>query len=525
MSSRVTYPKRLIEVDLPIKEISEYARRERLNAHGSLSTLHIWWARRPPAACRAVLAAALWPDPCDPKCPLTFLQSGALLIGGLAEDAQSRRDIAELLAPRWQKWKQVRSARLGNTDAEARKALRAALLEFIVLYSDPKAAKNEIVMNCARQLTSAAHAGAVVTWDPFAGGGTIPVEALRLCNNVIASDLNPIAVMLNRVAVEYIPKFGSRLTSAFVDAARVITKQLTDQLQDLYPARDSGKPIVYLWARQIRCEGPRCGATIPLIRNLQVTREGARRHDLEAANGEIQVRLHRDGQARQKPTVAGGSATCPICHFTTKAAAIRLQLKAQHGGATNARLLAIYIDTPHGRTFVEPDEEDRNGVSRAALLLDTKSLPNDLINSVRPYDPRRRLDAASHAIGARAGHFRLAREGKLELHFRRDHRFRIRHLHLADVSGARRIARQAASVKLVPVRLSDCNGLGRGGWKWSRPEERHGRQGVASFEDLQVRQESLPQKVRQESLPQNRGVLGVLRGESEAVSHDWEGGL
>ena len=55
-----------------------------------------------------------------------------------------------------------------------------------------------------------------------------------------------------------------------------------------------------------------------------------------------------------------------------------------------------------------------------------------------------------------------------------------------------------------------------GGWKWSRPEERQGRQGLASFEDLQARQESLPQK---------RGVLGVLRGESEAVSGDWEGGL
>jgi hypothetical protein len=63
------YPKRLIEVDLPIKKISAHARREKSIRHGHISTLHIWWARRPLAACRAVLCAALWPDPADPLCP------------------------------------------------------------------------------------------------------------------------------------------------------------------------------------------------------------------------------------------------------------------------------------------------------------------------------------------------------------------------------------------------------------------------------------------------------------------------
>src|SRR5438093_12506258 len=65
-------PKRLIEVDLPIKRISEHARREKCIRHGHISTLHIWWARRPLAACRAVICAALWPDPADPDCPDSF---------------------------------------------------------------------------------------------------------------------------------------------------------------------------------------------------------------------------------------------------------------------------------------------------------------------------------------------------------------------------------------------------------------------------------------------------------------------
>ena len=66
------YPKRLIEVDLPIKRISAHARREKSIRHGHISTLHIWWARRPLAACRAVICAALWPDPADDHCPAEF---------------------------------------------------------------------------------------------------------------------------------------------------------------------------------------------------------------------------------------------------------------------------------------------------------------------------------------------------------------------------------------------------------------------------------------------------------------------
>ena len=69
MSDQATaYPKRLIEVDLPIERISAHARREKSIRHGHISTLHIWWARRPLAACRAVICAALWPDPADPNC-------------------------------------------------------------------------------------------------------------------------------------------------------------------------------------------------------------------------------------------------------------------------------------------------------------------------------------------------------------------------------------------------------------------------------------------------------------------------
>src|SRR5450432_3971577 len=70
-------PKRLIEVDLPIKRISAHARREKSIRHGHISTLHIWWARRPLAACRAVICATLWPDPADPQCPEGFVRKAS----------------------------------------------------------------------------------------------------------------------------------------------------------------------------------------------------------------------------------------------------------------------------------------------------------------------------------------------------------------------------------------------------------------------------------------------------------------
>src|SRR5512135_3074808 len=82
----MAYPKRLIEVDLPIKRISAHARREKSIRHGHISTLHIWWARRPLAACRAVLCASLWPDPADPLCPEAFRKVAQREMQHWAED-------------------------------------------------------------------------------------------------------------------------------------------------------------------------------------------------------------------------------------------------------------------------------------------------------------------------------------------------------------------------------------------------------------------------------------------------------
>src|SRR5215472_18469139 len=96
MTASPSYPRRLIEVDLPIKRISAHARREKSIRHGHISTLHIWWARRPLAACRAVLCAALWPDPADENCPPAFRAAAAKILHEFAEKVPNDRTLAEL---------------------------------------------------------------------------------------------------------------------------------------------------------------------------------------------------------------------------------------------------------------------------------------------------------------------------------------------------------------------------------------------------------------------------------------------
>jgi len=124
MKSRLPYPKRLIEVDLPIKRISTHARREKSIRHGHIATLHIWWARRPLAACRAVICAALWPDPADPKCPQAFIKE--------ARDqmlAWTPHERQKLLSAESQK--RFEKARKKPTVFDDAGELRSALLDFI----------------------------------------------------------------------------------------------------------------------------------------------------------------------------------------------------------------------------------------------------------------------------------------------------------------------------------------------------------------------------------------------------------
>lgn len=256
--------KRLAEVDFPIAEVSQHAVREKSIWHGHPSTLHLWWARRPLASSRAVLLALLWPNPCDPLCPKEF-----------------KEQVRELLP-------QIPGCRPGQSDEE----LRKALLRFIADFANWDLAANRSYLEVSRALVKAAHGEEPpLIVDPFAGGGSIPLEALRLGCEAFASDLNPVACLILKVMLEDIPRHGPKLAEELCRVGAEIKQQAEKELADLYPKdSDGATPIAYLWARTVRCESPNCGAEIPLARSFWLCKKAKRvrvlRHRLVRPAGE-----------------------------------------------------------------------------------------------------------------------------------------------------------------------------------------------------------------------------------------------
>ncbi len=398
------YPKRLIEVDLPIKKISAHARREKSIRHGHISTLHIWWARRPLAACRAVLCAALWPDPADPLCPQKFRDDACRLINEFAARAVSDKALSQSCShDTWKKW-QALSKVNGSLDAKKDahwNVLRFALLDFIADFADWDNSAVPEYLETSRALTQSAHealGGAPGTRplvvDPFAGGGSFPLEALRVGADACASDLNPLPVLLNKVVLEYIPKYGQRLVEEVRKRGEWVKQQAEKALAEFYPKDvDGATPIAYLWARTIQCEGPGCGAEVPLIRFLWLAKRVNRSVALQLLPDPMLKRVdfqlivkRREGwvdQANDKikvdnprfdGTVKRGSATCPCCGYTTPVARLREQLKAQRGGANSARLFCVVSgrSDEQGRFYRLPTEADLDAVRRACDEVERK---------------------------------------------------------------------------------------------------------------------------------------------------------
>jgi len=400
------YPKRLIEVDLPIKRISAHARREKSIRHGHISTLHIWWARRPLAACRAVLCAALWPDPADDLCPQPFREAAARLMHEFALTAAKERGVADLCHPyTWGKLSALRQPEgaLDPANPDHLNFLRYLLLDFIADFSSREASAEPHFLEAARALTQAAHESLgglpgtrPLVVDPFAGGGAISLEALRVGADAFASDLNPVPVLLNKVFLEYIPKYGQRLSDEVRKWGRWVKKEAEKELTGFYPKDPGGAtPIAYLWARTIRCEGPGCGAEVPLMRSLWLAkkknRSAALRMISDFERKRVDFEIVRDAKPEDvgKGTVRRGSATCPICGYTTPVTSVRQQLSRRRGGATDARLFAVVTTKPDrkGRFYRLPTEHDLETVRKAAAELERRKAAHTGSLNLTPDEP------------------------------------------------------------------------------------------------------------------------------------------
>ena len=397
----MSYPKRLIEVDLPIKRISAHARREKSIRHGHICTLHIWWARRPLAACRAVLCAALWPDPADENCPPRFRETAARLMQEFAFTAVKERSVADLCDPiTWGLLAALRQpdGQLDPSDPNHLSVLRTLLLQFIADFANWDASTEPHYLATARALTQAAHealGGAPGTRplvvDPFAGGGAIPLEALRVGADAFASDLNPVAVLLNKVVLEYIPKYGQRLASEVRKWGEWVKKEAEKELAEFYPQDPNGAtPIGYLWARTIRCEGPGCGAEVPIIKNLVISssRDGGTALELAVDKRVTPPRIVTTvvtgdrAQAISGGTSRRSSVTCPNCGYTTPRT--RVEAQANQSGF-GFRMLAVCLRYSDGRRlYRQPQDSDLMTVQKAEthkdeLVRRLSDLPNGAV--------------------------------------------------------------------------------------------------------------------------------------------------
>jgi len=355
--------KRLIEVDFPIAEVSKHSAREKSIRHGHPSTLHLWWARRPLAACRAVLLGLLLPDPCDEHCPEGF-------------KPKAREALRPLL-------------NAGQGD----EGLRKAILKFIGDFANWDNSSHPVYLKAGRDLVKAAHPEETpLVVDPFAGGGSIPLEALRLGCDAFASDLNPVACLILKVMLEDIPRHGPELAKELRRVGKEIKEKAEKELAEFYPKDpDGAAPIAYLWARTVRCEAPNCGAEIPLARSFWLCRKAHRRRALWSTvvrpKGDpprVEFEVFEPKSERDVPqgTVTRGNATCLCCNMVLPVARVRAQLREQRGGADvlfdekgnrigGALLLAVVTlrEDERGRHYRLPTRRDYQAVWKAQKRL------------------------------------------------------------------------------------------------------------------------------------------------------------
>ncbi len=338
--------KKLIEVALPLEVINREAAREKSIRHGHPSTLHLWWARRPLAACRAVLFASLVDDPSsDPdRFPDETSQE--------AERDRLFRILEELVT--WE----------GTTD---RRVLELA----------------------KREIRQASGGKDITILDPFAGGGSIPLEAKRLGLAVEASDLNPVAVAMTGVLVRYSAPFAE--TSSVGDStgegrligderayrglsadlrhwAQIVLDRVAHRIGSSYPEVETSKgqhPVaLWFWARTVQCPNPACAATTPLVRSLELSTK--RKTSLKPVVVGLEVKFEvapaETSTAARSGNVARQGARCFVCNSPIPFDHIRAQGRR---GRLGRQLLAMGVPAEKGRTYLPASPTQREAAERA----------------------------------------------------------------------------------------------------------------------------------------------------------------
>jgi putative DNA methylase len=367
MTEAAPVRRKLIEVALPLEAINVASAREKTIRQGHPSTFHLWWARRPLAACRAVLFASLVDDPSSD--PDRFPTPKAV------EDERTRL---------------------------------FGIIERLVQWEN--STKEEVLEEARVEIRRSTGGNPPPILDPFCGGGSIPLEAQRLGLTAYASDLNPVAVLITKALVEIPPKFadqppvhpGARRgiggTGAWKGAAGLaadvraygvwMRDEAERQIGHLYPKvrlpREHGAGeatvVAWIWARTVRCPNPACGALTPLANNWELSTK--RRHFsvqpvVDPAQRTIKYRIV-PGPATTPPTVGRGGARCLVCSAGMSLDQVRA---AGRNGDTGTDLIAVVVDGGTNRRYLEADI----GVATAVTPAAHPDRPDELLSTHPQY--------------------------------------------------------------------------------------------------------------------------------------------
>lgn len=337
------YPKKLIEVALPLDEINEASAREKSIRHGHPSTLHLWWARRPLATARAVIWSSLVDDP-----------------SAHPEQFPTEKD-------------QVREReRLFN------------ILRKLVVWENSN--DEEVLAAAKAEVRRSMGEGPVELLDPFAGGGAIPLEAQRLGLVAHAQDLNPVAVTINKAMVEIPPRFAGR--PAVNPAARArahisswegnaglaadvehygawMRDAAFARVGHLYPKvkapgrgldGDEATVIAWIWARTVRCPNPACGCEAPLVRSFDLSKKKGKEHHVVPCcdHGALSFEVAPGPSGREGTIRVRRGAVCLHCGEPIDIEYLREEGSA---GRMGARLMAVVAEDRKGRLYLTPDDE------------------------------------------------------------------------------------------------------------------------------------------------------------------------
>lgn len=391
------YKKKLIEVAIPLEAINAASAREKSIRHGHPSTLHLWWARRPLAACRAVLFAQLVDDP-----------SG--YADTLLDDPKIRAQAEADLATRLKAWRDRKADAHGNVPDTPEPTLedcaadieRKRLFQTIEDLVKWENSTNEEVLERARAEIRRSCGGELPpVYDPFSGGGSIPLEAQRLGLPAYGSDLNPVAVMIGKAMIEIPPKFkdmepihpGLKDRNHYRNAEGLaedvkyygewMREKAWERIGHLYPQVDLPKQhgggkatvIAWIWARTVSSPDPAFSdVPVPITSSFLLSAKPGKEAWIEPIvdrkDRAIQYRIRNGGAKAEIKKAREGTRLGTRANFRCllSDAAITPDYIRQSGraGKIGSVLIAIVAEGRGARIYLPPSEEQDKTAASAA---------------------------------------------------------------------------------------------------------------------------------------------------------------